>query len=194
MTLIEVLVSLLILTACMGLVASVAVQVGKVLSKVQQGSSLNITSFLLHHQVLDDALQRAIVGRNRQQGTFKGSPTELSLQTDAHPLMPDVQNAVFKLSISNRKQSDSELILDGLPTPMRILINPSELAFIYFDESMQPHGQWPPLGVERPAKLPRVIRIEDADKRVLSQWVLLGPKNAHPSLGVDAGSFAGDSQ
>ncbi len=192
MTLIEMLVSLVILSACMALVSSVAFQVAKVLSSVQSNDQGRLAEFMLRHQVLDAAFQRAVIGRQSTAGNFFGTSSRVEFLTSAHPLFAEHEESLLVLSLEpDGGGFKKQLVLQSDGVTQIVATGSSSLRFVYLNESMKAFAQWPPLGLTDAAKLPHVVRVQDAQGQVLTQWVLAGPKFSHPAIGIDITSFGG---
>ncbi len=191
MTLIEMLVSLMILSACMALVSGVTFQVAKVLSSMQSADPSRLPSFMLQHHAIDAALQRVAVGRLGRTATFTASPDRISFITTGSPRGDEHVEASIALVVKDDGVQGSALWLSDAQGELALLRTRSTLSFQFIDDQLAEHSRWPPNDIPRGAKVPRMIRVLERDRGVVALWVLYGPRFSHPSMQTGPGAFAG---
>jgi hypothetical protein len=167
----------------------VAFQVSKVLSTVQGQDATRLPSFMMQHSAIDASLQRAVVGVQRAPGTFIGSPQRISYVSSLTPRGAEHVDTAVRLEL--RSADGTTRLVAVEPAGETVLMNAvGSLSFDYADDNMRSHSQWPPLVADTgSAKVPRSVRLRERDRGLLLQWVLNGPRLAHPALPIGAGAF-----
>jgi prepilin-type N-terminal cleavage/methylation domain-containing protein len=185
LTLIELLVTIIILGFTMSLMSGAFNQIGQMLRISSEHSSGFLERWnrsravfdIISNMVIDPALERP----------FIGTPQELHLVTLASPLEQQGVARPIRISLKDAKESKNTEVWiaqdsKNAPPGLRQTELPGRIEFRFIDHQGNTHQQWPPAGVADARPMPSAIVLIDLDNNAKSYRLatyegVLTPKN-----------------
>lgn len=168
MTLIELLVTVVILGFAVGIMSGAFSQIAQML-RVSTEQSNGFLGRWNQSRALYDMVSNMVIDPALEQ-PFSGQPMQLDMVTLALPDGPRgvARRARLRLNPSQTDDDSTDLLLENpaaadKPSPIALTRFPDRLEFRFVDHKGQEHTQWPPSGTAVYRALPSAILIRQVD-------------------------------
>jgi general secretion pathway protein J len=171
LTLIELLVTMVLLSFIVALMSSAFVQISQML-RISSEHGNGFSGRWVQSRALNDIVANMVVDPALPV-PLTGAPTRVSLTTLSLP--PSANGIAQRATLVLRSVNDGATALQIAPTlnttarsegiGFELARFTGRLSFIYLDAQGREHAQWPPLGATQLDKLPTAIGLRDAEKQ-----------------------------
>ncbi len=192
LTLIELLVTMVLLSFRVALMSGAFVQISQML-RISSEHGNGFSGRWVQSRALNDIVA-SMVADPALPIPLTGAPTRVSLTTLALP--PSANGVSRRVALNLRTDNDGAtiLLLEPLLEPgtksdekmFELARFGGRLSFFYLDAQGQEHAQWPPSGTTQTDKLPLAIGIRDSTRQgaVMQVAHYEGTPSARPSNGL----------
>jgi general secretion pathway protein J len=175
LTLIELLVTMVLLGFVVALMSGAFVQIAQML-RISSEHGNGFSGRWTQSRALQDIVANMVADPSLE-APVTGTASRLTITSLAIPPVASgtAQRATLDLRVNNAANGDSTTVLEvpalagALPRrqdkPFELARYTGRLRFIYLDNLGVEHRQWPPLGTTQPEKMPVAIGLRDESER-----------------------------